>query len=263
MTLLLIARKVWAYKLATLPILVLMLIGAIYVVAVKKPVYTTSATYVLVNPPAPPSPEEIARNPKAGAGANNPYTRFSDQSIVGQIVTARLSSQEARQRLEQQGADPRYTVAPDVSFGFTAPILKITGTGGSPQSAITTANVVGSQITRLLADMQQAHGVAPRYQITSQLLVGAREATLKASGTLRGLVAILALGGVLLFLVVSVLDAVAILRRRDAEDEAAADDHVDARAPARPAEQVARTEPSVARQTSEGPPARELWQPSN
>ena len=201
MTLLLIGRKVWRYKLVTLPILALMFVGAVYVVAIKKPVYTTTASYILVNPPAPPTPDQIARDPKLGAGSNNPYTRFSDQSIVVQILAARIGSQQARQSLAAQGADPRYTVAPDVSFGFTAPIVQITGTGATPAEAITTANVVGRALTRLLDQMQQVHGVAPNYRITSQLLVGARQATLKASGKLRGLVAVLALGGVLLFLV--------------------------------------------------------------
>lgn len=224
MTLLLIGQKVWSYRLVTLPILALVLIGAFYTVAIKKPVYTTSASYILVSPPAPPTPDQIARDPKLAIGASNPYTRFSDQSIVVQILAARVGSQQARQRLAAQGADNRYTVAPDVSFGFTAPIVQITGTGNSPAEAIKTANLVGQALTGLLGQMQAAQGVAPHYRINSQVLVGARHATEKASGKLRGLVAVLALGGVLLFLVTSALDAVAILRRREAGPDLSGED---------------------------------------
>ena len=57
MNLLSIARKIWRYKLATLPVVLLTLFGAAYVVAVKEPVYEASSSYVLINPPTPPTPE--------------------------------------------------------------------------------------------------------------------------------------------------------------------------------------------------------------
>jgi hypothetical protein len=41
-----IARKIWCYKLVTLPVVVLALCGAVYVVAVKQPVYEASSSYV-------------------------------------------------------------------------------------------------------------------------------------------------------------------------------------------------------------------------
>jgi hypothetical protein len=260
MTLLLVGRKVWRYKLVTLPILALMFVGAVYMVAIKKPVYTTTASYILVNPPAPPTPDQIARNPKLGSGSSNPYTRFSDQSIVVQVLAARLGSDQARQALAAEGADPAYTVAPDVSFGFTAPIVLITGTGGTPAGAVATANIVGRELTRLLDQMQGAQGVEPTYRITSQVLVGAHQATLKASGKLRGLVAVLALGGVLLFLVMSVLDAVSILRRRDVRQDI--DDRSVVAGPPSPPlspEPVTRVEPAVVLQASESRSARRLW----
>ena len=45
MDLLSIARKIWRYKLATLPVLLLILCGAIYVVALKEPVYEASSSF--------------------------------------------------------------------------------------------------------------------------------------------------------------------------------------------------------------------------
>jgi hypothetical protein len=261
MSLLLIVSKIWRYKLATLPILALALVGAFYEVALKKPIYDTASSYILVNPPAPPSPDEIARDPKLGVGSNNPYTRFSDQSIVVQVLSARLDSPQARLRLQQQGADPRYRVAPDVSFGFTAPIVQITGTGTTPAEAVRTANVVGRALTRELAQMQQAHGVTQNYRITSQLLVGARQATLKASGNLRGVVAVFALGAVMLFLVISVLDAVSILMRgkRQDGDEAGVAERPPSQVPLR---DLDGAEHPVPRQASEDRPKHDVWVPS-
>jgi hypothetical protein len=212
MSLLLIARKLWRHKLATLPVLVVVLIGAFYVIAIKPPVYEANSSYILVNPPAPPTPDEIARDPKLGVGTSNPYTRYADQSIVVQIVAARLNSDDARRKLAAEGADPKYTVAPDVAFGYTAPIMQITGTGASPAAALKTTELVAKALTSELAGMQEAHGVSPKYRIDAQQFVAARDARLKASGKLRALVGLLALGGVALFLVVSIVDAFAAFR---------------------------------------------------
>lgn len=212
MTLLAIARKVWRYKLATLPVLGFVLIGAVYVVAVKEPVYEASSTYILVNPPSPPTEDEIARDPKLGRGSDNPYTRYSDQSVVVQVLTSRLSSDVARRELAKRGADPKYVVKPSVEFGFTAPLVQITGTGSTPAAAVRAAEVVGRAVTSELDGMQQARGVVPKYRIDAQQVVVPRDAKLKASGQLRSLVAVFALGGILLFIVVSVADALTTLR---------------------------------------------------
>jgi capsular polysaccharide biosynthesis protein len=213
MTLLLIVRKLWRYKLATLPILGLVLAAAFFEIAVKPDMYQASATYILVTPPAPPTPDEIARDPKLGKGIDNPYTRYSDQSVVVQVLASRLNGDDTHLALAKQGADPNYTVQPSSEFGSSAPIVSITGTGTSPASAIKTAEVVGLALTRELDDMQKVHGVAPRYRIDTQEIVGAHDARLKASGKLRAGVAVIALGTVMLFIVVSILDGLVAFRR--------------------------------------------------
>lgn len=218
MSLLLIARKVWRYKLATLPILGLVLIGAYWVLAIKEPVYEASSTYILVNPPDPPTEEEIARDPKLGRiGTDNPYTRYSDQSVVVQVLASRLSSDPTRRDLAKRGANPQYIVEPSAEFGFTAPIVQITGTGPSPAAAVRTANVVGLAVTRELDRMQQSRGVAEQYRIDTQQVVAPHDAKLKPSGQLRSLVAVFALGAILLFVVVSVADALIAIRRERAQ----------------------------------------------
>jgi hypothetical protein len=59
--------------------------------------------------------------------------------------------------------------------------------------------------------------VDPRYEIKTHQVNGPDEATLKASGQLRVLVGVLALGAILLFVVVSVGDALTTLRRERAQ----------------------------------------------
>jgi capsular polysaccharide biosynthesis protein len=225
MSLLLIITRIWKYKLVTIPIIVLMLVGAYYVVAVTAPTYEASATYILVNPPPPPTEEEIARNPALGRiNDDNPYLRFGDQSVLVQVLAGKLSSEENRLVLKKQGADPNYTAQPSADFGFSAPILQITGTGPSAAASVHTANLVGQALNRELANMQRFRGVAKEYRITTEAVVPAVDAKLRPSGKLRMLIAVLVLGTVLLFLSMSVLDALSVLRQQWLERRIEEDD---------------------------------------
>jgi hypothetical protein len=216
MDLLLIARKIFRHKLVTLPIIAMTLCGAVYVLVVKAPVYEASSSYVLINPPAPPTPDQVARNPALGrVHADNPYTRFTDQGVIIDVLTRRLGSEMARRTLEKAGADPRYTVASGAGFGSSSPIVQVTGLGSSPAAAMQTANVVGHAVTGELDGMQREKKVDPTYRITALQVEVADSARLRASGQLRMLVGVLALGGILLFLVLSVTDALdKLLRQR-------------------------------------------------
>jgi len=220
--LLLIARKIWLHKFATLPILALTVLGAVMVLVVKGPVYQASSTHILINPPTPPSAEDVARDPALGRiNADNPYTRFPDQSVGGQVLASALTSESARRELVAAGADRRYSVAPTAEFGYSAPIIKVVGVGPSPEVAIATTKLVDRAVIRQLDRMQQAEGVDEHYRITTQQVDFPDSAELQASGQLRALVGVLALGTLLLFVVVSVADALAQLRegrtRRSAE----------------------------------------------
>jgi hypothetical protein len=213
MDLLSIVRKIWRYKLVTLPVLLLTLCGAIYVAAVKDPVYEASSSFVLINPPAPPTAEDIARDPALGRiDSDNPYTRFSDQSVVVEVLASSITSPSAMRTLEKAGADPRYTVAPASEFGYSSPLVQITAQGWTPEAAMRSAKLVTDAVTRELERMQQAEGVNPEYRIRARQLDAPDSAELRASGQLRMLVAVLALGAVLLFVVVSAADALAALR---------------------------------------------------
>jgi hypothetical protein len=213
MDLLSIARKVWRYKLVTVPVVLLVLCGAVYVVAVKEPVYEASSSFILINPPAPPTAEDIARDPSLGRiNADNPYTRFSDQSVMIEVLSSTMSSESAQRALLKAGADPRYEVVPTSSFGYSSPIVKVTAQGPTPEVAVASAKLVGKALTAELTRMQQAEGVDPDYRIKAQQVEFPDRAQLKASGQLRMLVGVLVLGAVLLFVVVSVADALTSLR---------------------------------------------------
>jgi capsular polysaccharide biosynthesis protein len=213
MDLLLIARKVWRYKLITLPVVLFTLLGVAYVVAVKEPTYEASSSYILVNPPAPPTAEDIARDPALGrVNADNPYTRFTDQTVVVQLLSSALSSESAQRALIEAGAEGLYAVAPTSEFGYSTPILQVTAEGPTPQVAVGTAKLVGQAVSRELDRVQRAEGVDPRYRIKTYQVDAADGAQLRASDQLRTLIGVLALGAVLLFVVVSVADALTTLR---------------------------------------------------
>jgi capsular polysaccharide biosynthesis protein len=217
----LIVRKFWRYKLVTLPVIVLTLCGAVYVVAVKEPLYEASSSFLLVNPPAPPTDQQIARNPALGRiRSDNPYTRFADQSVVTDVLARSLSDDAARRALVRAGADPRYTVGSASRFGSSNPIVQITGTGPTPQTAIRTANVVGHAVVAELDRLQREQQVDQRYRITALQVEVPDGAQLQPSGQLRMLVAVFALGTILLFIIVSVADAREGIRRDRAQHNA-------------------------------------------
>jgi uncharacterized membrane protein YccF (DUF307 family) len=213
MVLLSIAGKLWRYKVVTLPIVLLTFCGVAYVVAVKQPVYEASSRYILINPPPPPSSDDVARDPALRRlDSDNPYTRFTDQSVMVEVLASSMTSKSTRRALVTAGADSRYTVAPSSGFGFSKPIVQVTAEAWNPEAAVRSARLVGNALTRELARLQQAQGVDSKYQIKAQLVDPPDGAKVQASAQLRVLVAVLALGVVLLFVVVSVADALATVR---------------------------------------------------
>ena len=216
-----ISLKIWRFRVVTLPVIALTVLGAFYVVAIKQPEYSATTSYVLINPPAPPTPDQIAADPKlAQINSDNPFTRFTDQSVVVNLLASSLSNESARKALAQQGADPRYTVAPTGTFGYSSLLMDITGVGATPETAMTTARLVGDALSSELDRMQASRGVADRYRIRAQRVVPADHAEQRLSGKLRTLVGVFALGAILLFVVVSAaegLNEVRAQRRGEAE----------------------------------------------
>lgn len=213
MTLLLIARKIWRYRLVTLPVIALTLLGSFYVTIVKAPEYKVSSSYILINPPPPPTADAIARDPKlARINPNNPYTRFSDQTAIVSLLSNSLSSATASRELVKAGADPGYTVSPDLQLGYSSSVVEVTGVGSTPQGAVHTAELVGAALNRELDRIQAAQGVDPHYMIKAQPVVAPDSPQQQISGKIRPLVGVLALGAILLLLAVSAAEALESLR---------------------------------------------------
>jgi len=217
MDLLLIVTRVWRHRFITLPVILLTLAGAGYVAAVKKPVYKVSASYLLVNPPAPPTSQEIAADPAlAHVRADNPYTRFGNQPVMIDVLSRTLSAPTARQKLLTQGADPSYAVESATTFGFATPVLQITAVGVTPEMASRTATLVSHAVLSELNRLQVKAQVDAPYRITAQQLEPPTAPLPQASGQMRSLVAVLAIGVILLFSVISVADALSAIRRQRA-----------------------------------------------
>jgi capsular polysaccharide biosynthesis protein len=205
MDLLSIVGTVWRHKLAVIPVIVLTALGAFYVLAIKPPLYQTSSEFLLVNPPLPPSAAQISADPSlAKVNTNNPYVNFGDLTVTADALVDLLNSAASQHSLASAGADPRYQVALSADAG-APPIVQITGVGPSAQEAIRTANLVNAAAVSDLDQMQK--GVRPSYMITVTEIVSPVEAQLESSGKLRTLIAVLAMGGILIFTVISVAEA--------------------------------------------------------
>ena len=204
MDLISIVRSLWRHKLAAAPVVLLTVIGAFYIMAVKAPVYQASSSILLLNPPGQPTAAEIAANHKlAKIDANNPYVNFNDMAVVADAVINVVSSDASAQALVSAGANPNYTAELSSDFG-TPPIIEFTGTGSSAQEAIRSATLVTSAAEADLYQMQKSEGVNPLYMIKATELVRPTQAQTASSGKLRTLIAVLGVGALLLFIVVSV-----------------------------------------------------------
>ena len=215
MDLLSIVRAVWRCKIATIPVILLTMLAAAYVVKVKPPVYEASSSLLMLAAPGPPSASQIAADPKLKKlNPNNPYVDYGDLAVVADSVIELVTSSAAQPALIRQGANPQYQLSLSTDPS-NPPIIDVTGIGPSPQEAILTANVVARAAAADLYKLQQAQGTSPEYMIKPIQLVKPTSATLSSSGKFRSLIAVLGLGAILLFIAVSVTDALAKRRRND------------------------------------------------
>jgi hypothetical protein len=210
-----IAGTFWRHKIVAAPVILLTLLGAFYIVKVKAPTYQATSSFLLSNPPGPPTAPEIAADPKLGKiNPNNPYANYGNLAIAATVLVTLVSTPAAQQALVQEGADPRYQITPNTQFGFAAPVIQITGIASTAQEAIRSADLVTAKAESELHQMQVSQGVNSRYMIKALPLSMPQQARQSASGKLRTLIAVLGLGAILLFVAISAADAID-RRRRD------------------------------------------------
>jgi hypothetical protein len=103
-------------------------------------------------------------------------------------------------------------VAPDVELGYSSLVVEVTGVGSTPQAAVHTAELVGAALTREVDRVQTTQHVDPRYMIKAQQVVAPNSPKQQVSSKLRPLIAVLAIGAILLLLAVSAAEALDRLR---------------------------------------------------
>jgi hypothetical protein len=215
MDLLALSRTILRHKVAVIPVLVLVLLGLVYVLKVKPPTYEANGELALVNPPAAPTQAQIQADPKlAKINTNNPYLAYGDLTLVGDAVVDLVTSHAAQQTLAAQGVSPKYQVSMSSDPGNPA-FVDITGVGTTPVAAIQAAKDIMVQATGDLQQMQEHVGVTPQYMITSDALLPPTSAQDQISSKLRTLIEVLGLGVIMLFMVISIAEAVS--RRREEE----------------------------------------------
>lgn len=215
MDLLALSRTIWRHKIAVIPVIVLVVLGLYYVLKVKPPTYEADAELALVNPPAAPTQGQIQADPKlAKINTNNPYLAYGDLTLVGDAVVDLVTSHAAQQALAAQGVSPKYQVSMSSDPGNPA-FVDITGVGTTPAAAIQSAQKVMAAASSDLQQMQVHVGVVPEYMITADPLLSATSAQDQISSKLRTLIEVLGAGVILMFVIISIAEAIA--RKREEE----------------------------------------------
>ena len=212
MDLISIVQAVWRHKFVTISVILFTCLLAFYFVVIKAPIYQASESFALVYPPAPPTATEIAANPKLGKiNTANPLLAYSDPSAVTQIVISLTSTSSSQEALAKVGAGTQWQITPSAG---SAEILDVSGVGPTAQAAVLSANLVTKAAEHALYQIQANQGVNPMYMIKSYQLDVPNQAAQKLSSKLRPLVAVLGVGLLLLFIAISIAEA---MTRRHSE----------------------------------------------
>jgi hypothetical protein len=174
----------------TVPAVLLTIAGVVAAVVLSPPVYQTSGSLVLLNPPEPPAETDSADMATVNA---NPYLRFNDLSVVADVIGRTMSGAAMAITLEEQGVDD-YEVTGSVAFS-RGPIIEATARESTPEESIQSSQVVLEEIETVLAERQLSQGADPAYVITVDQIEVPSEATALYGSTIRSMIAVVALGG--------------------------------------------------------------------
>jgi capsular polysaccharide biosynthesis protein len=169
--------------LALLNGLILTLAASVSMLVAIPPTYQATSSAVLLVPAQPGATE---------AGQLNPYLGFgSALGIVGELTARKMNDVAMGQRLYAEGATAAYIV--DTVPG-EAPMLQVTATSTDKDSALRTAKIVDSAISRDLRESQLALGSPKNLLIQTKPVTTATEAVLKRGSQIRAIAAVLVLG---------------------------------------------------------------------
>jgi hypothetical protein len=194
------------------------------VLVVKAPTYQAQSTYILVPGSAPPTPAQIAKDPALNSvNSSNPFEQYGDISVVGTMLIQVMSSPSEAAVLAGEGVSGSYTVAPDMTTYGSSPILHITAQGPTATVASNAAALVGEAMQNKLAALQAAQGTSRQYWIRSLELAPPTHPQAQLSSKLRDLVAVIAVDVIMLFVIVSILNAREERKRESLPAEPAAE----------------------------------------
>jgi hypothetical protein len=200
MYLLSVGEILWRHKRFTIPVLILMLLASLYVVEIKPPTYEAKSTVLLTNPPGQATNSQIAADPQLGhVSAFNTFAQYGDLQVVANTMIDLVTSPASQPTLLSEGVSPGYSLAMSTDYG-NPPIINVTGVGTTAQSAINSAKLLTQEIQKDLYQIQVNVGINPFYMIKADNFVAPTKAHTSTSGKLRSLVAVLAVGIIVLLL---------------------------------------------------------------
>jgi hypothetical protein len=219
-----IFSTLWAHKLLTIPLVVLIAGVCGYALLYGPRVYESSATYVLITPDTP-SEFAINNDPELVAKTDNPYLRSPEPSLAAQVVMTRLAASDVGESLEREGLSTDYVVSPANEFG-SGQIIRITASADTPAKAVQTTSRIGTLMIDELRSIQLVNGADAAYLLTAQEVTPAGAAAERVSSRLRSVAMLGVAGVVVLFGAVSFARALEIRKQRKAPSDDASDDEV-------------------------------------
>ena len=191
MDLLSLYRLLLRRKLVIIPMLVLSALAIVYAYTSAPPLYRSTGALALANPAMPSTSEPGATAP---VGSDNPYYRYSDLSVIVDILTRQVSSPTAGDAMTAKGLTGTYVVGSSAALS-RGPILDVTTEAPSEEAAAKSAGIVLAEIKHQLKDLQDRENTAKKYQIFAIEVEQPQPGTKVFSGTLRRLLMVIVLAG--------------------------------------------------------------------
>ncbi|MCU1569004.1 MAG: hypothetical protein JWQ56_3941 [Pseudarthrobacter sp.] len=221
-----VVRTLLQFKWVSLTVLLLTISASLYVLVFAHQTYRSNMTFALITPKTPTAADLQAKPELARLNADNPYLRSPDSALLSQVLKTKLSTKEIRSQLQSDGLSGDYTISQpvrDPSQASWGPgmLMLVTASATSPEEATRSAEALGEKLTITLRDMQKISGADDVYLASALSVGGSPQAEKDDSDKLRGLLAVLIGGGVLLFGSVSLARQARLYRRRQLTRHAA------------------------------------------
>jgi capsular polysaccharide biosynthesis protein len=152
----------------------------------------------------------LASQQSSKVNGDNPYMSFNTTlTTTADLVRREVLDPQIVAQLGARGYTESYNVVNDPLA--TGPVLDITAVGGSQAAVEATQHAVTAEVKSELAQLQQ--GIAPENQITSLIVSSNTTPSLLVSKKARPLVAVLAVGLILILAIPQIVDASGRRRR--------------------------------------------------